>query len=631
MESQRRRPRKGFRDELFVLLARAGEVWRLIPARRRWTLGAAALVMAICSACQVAIPLSLGRLIDHLQGGAREGLAPADLCRAAALDLAVIAAAYLLRECLNVVRRYLVEGACLGVEKEMGVRVVSHLLKMDLAALARERVGALHGRIHRSVAGFTRFLRLTFLDFFPAVLTGALALAATTGKQPALGLVMTGVIPAALYLTLWQLRSQKGVRLALMRSKENLDGTVVEQLAGMDYVRAADAHGREVGRVARAAEEHRARELRHHFRMSLFGSGKALNEAFFHLVVLGGAVYFAAAGSISFGDVWTFSLLFLNVMTPLSEVHRVLDEAHESSLQVEQLLGMLAEPVDLSFRAAPAREPRLEAGAAAFAVENLDVDYVTAGGERKPALRGATLSVRHGETLGIAGRSGGGKTTLLRVLLRLTHPCGGRAWLGGVPLECVSREALGRLVGYVGQAPFVFAGTVADNIAYGREGASREDIERAARLACLHDEIQAMPGGYEAPVAERGQNLSGGQRQRIALARVFLKDPPILVLDEATSALDAVSERKIQRAIEAARRDRTVILVAHRLSTLRHADRVAVFDGGRVAEVGCYGELVRRGGLFAEMARCAGDGRGAGRREDDAGPTDAAGRVAPAA
>jgi ATP-binding cassette subfamily B protein len=631
MDSQRRSPRMGFRDELFVLAARAGQVWRLIPARRRRTLGAAALVMAIASACQVAIPLSLGRLIDHLQGGARQGLASADLCRAAALDLAVIAAAYLLRECLNVVRRYLVEGACLAVEKEMSVRVVSHLLKMDLAALARQRVGALHGRIHRSVAGFVRFLRVAFLDFFPAVLTGVLALAATLGKQPALGLVMMGVIPAALGLTLWQLRSQTGVRLALMRSKENLDGTVVEQLGGMDYVRAADTHGREVSRVARAAEEHRARDLRHHFRMSLFGSGKALNEALFHLVVLGMAVYFAAAGSIGVGDVWTFSLLFLNVMTPLSEVHRVLDEAHESSLQVERLLGLLAEPVDLSFRTAPARPPRLESGAAAFAVEDLHVDYLTGDGKRKPALRGATLSVRQGETLGIAGRSGGGKTTWLRVLLRLTHPCRGRAWLGGVPLETVSREALGRLVGYVGQVPFVFAGTVADNIAYGCESATRQEIERAARMACLHDEIRAMPGGYEAPVAERGQNLSGGQKQRIALARVFLKDPPILVLDEATSALDAVSEWKVQRAIEAARKGRTVILVAHRLSTLRHADRVAVFDGGRVAEVGMYAELVHGGGPFAEMARCAGDGQGAGRREDhgnSTGPSDGVGRAA---
>jgi ATP-binding cassette, subfamily B, bacterial len=205
----------------------------------------------------------------------------------------------------------------------------------------------------------------------------------------------------------------------------------------------------------------------------------------------------------------------------------------------------------------------------------------------------------------VAGRSGCGKTTWLRALMRLVHPSGGTATLGGIPLERVSREAIGRLVGYVGQNPFVFAGTVAQNIAYGCDRPSEERIRQAAMLACIHDEIMMMPGGYRARVAERGQNLSGGQRQRIALARVFLKNPPILILDEGTSALDNTSERLVQKAINAARADRTVILVAHRLTTLRDADRILVFDDGRIVEVGTYPELVRRGGVFAELVRSA--------------------------
>jgi ATP-binding cassette subfamily B protein len=190
--------------------------------------------------------------------------------------------------------------------------------------------------------------------------------------------------------------------------------------------------------------------------------------------------------------------------------------------------------------------------------------------------------------------------------MRLAHPSGGTALVGGVPLECLSREAIGRFIGYVGQNPFVFAGTVATNIAYGCEGATREKIRRAAELACIHDEIMMMPGGYKARVAERGQNLSGGQRQRIALARIFLKNPPILILDEGTSALDNISERRIQQAITAARRDRTVILVAHRLTTLIDTDRILVFDDGRIVETGSYAELVRLDGVFAELVRSAG-------------------------
>jgi ATP-binding cassette subfamily B protein len=189
--------------------------------------------------------------------------------------------------------------------------------------------------------------------------------------------------------------------------------------------------------------------------------------------------------------------------------------------------------------------------------------------------------------------------------MRLVHPSGGTATLGGLPLELVSRKAIGELVGYVGQSPFLFAGTVAQNIAYGCEDATDERIHRAAEMACIHDEIMMMPGGYHAGVAERGQNLSGGQKQRIALARVFLKNPPILVLDEGTSALDNKSERLVQKAINAARADRTVILVAHRLTTLRDADRILVFEDGRIVEVGTYAELVRGGGVFSELVHSA--------------------------
>jgi ATP-binding cassette subfamily B protein len=240
-----------------------------------------------------------------------------------------------------------------------------------------------------------------------------------------------------------------------------------------------------------------------------------------------------------------------------------------------------------------------------FEVDGLRVEFPTSDGRRKCALNGVTLSIRHGETIGVAGRSGCGKTTWLRALMRLVHPCGGTAMLGGVPLDRVSRRAIGDLVGYVGQNPFVFAGTVAQNIAYGCDGAGEAEVRRAAELACIHDEILAMPGGYKARVAERGQNLSGGQRQRIALARVFLKNPPILILDEGTSALDNKSERLVQKAINAARADRTVILVAHRLTTLRDADRILVFEDGKVVEVGTYLELVQQDGVFAELVRSA--------------------------
>ncbi len=217
-------------------------------------------------------------------------------------------------------------------------------------------------------------------------------------------------------------------------------------------------------------------------------------------------------GRISYGDILTFSILFLNVMSPLNEIHRGLDEGHEASLQVAELLQMLQEPVDSSFSPASVQEPRLENGCPIIATDGLAVAFPCGEGGPKWALHGVDLTIRHGETIGLVGRSGCGKTTWLRTVMRLTHPTSGAVHVGGVPLACVSREAIGRLIGYVGQFPFVFSGTIAENIAYGVADPTEDTIRRAAQAAFIYDEIMAMPNGFDAHVTERGQNLSGGQR-----------------------------------------------------------------------------------------------------------------------
>lgn len=490
----------------------------------------------------------------------------------------------------------------------MQVQLVSHLMKTDLNSLTKEKVGTLSGRIFRSIDGLLRFMRLMFLDCLPAILTGLFALATAIAKQAPLGLIMIGVIPLAVWLTVRQLMSQKGVRLQLMRDCEVIDGAVVEQLGGMEYVRVANTHSQEVQRLAQATARRCTRENRHHFQMSLFGCAKALNEGLFHILVLGFATYLAINHQISYGDILTFSLLFLNVMTPLSEIHRVLDEGHEASLRVGDLWAMLAEPVDCSFHTAPAKPPQLEIGRPAITVENLVVEYTTGDGKKKRALDGISLQINHGETIGLAGHSGAGKSTWIKVLLRLIHPTEGSVFLGGIPLDAVSREDIARLFGYVGQNPFVFAGTIAENIAYGNKNVTAEDICHATKLGSLEHEILEMPGAYDAEVRERGQNLSGGQRQRLAIARILMKYAPILVLDEATSALDNLSERHVQRSLGITNADRTTLLIAHRLTTLHDCDRIFVFEEGKIAEEGTYLELVQKGGLFTELVMSAENG-----------------------
>ena len=595
----------GLCNELFRIAQRTRQVWTLIRRRDRVSLGAATMVMASGAWFNARISVVLGDLATEMdnfnKAGGNGGLPDA---RSFLLLLAVY---FLVREALQVVRKFLVHNTCTRVEKDTTVKLVSHLLQLDLSRLSQERVGALHGRIRRSIEGFVRLLQLSFMDFLSALLTAAFALGVAIHRNPFVGLLMAGVVPLAMFIVFRQVVSQKGIRLSLLRCKESVDGTVVEQLGGIEYVRAANTHQHEAEKVGEVTELVREKEIRHHIAMSLFDCAKALNEGFFFILVIGVTILLVAQHHLTTGDVVTFPMLFASVLVPLREVHRIVDEAHESSLKVGDLMEMMSEPVDPSFKGKLIREPMLLPDTPVIAMSNLRAGYSTGDGNRRQVIRGITVSIARGEAVGVAGRSGSGKTTWLRLLMRLTHPTDGSLFLGGIPIDNVSRAAIGRLVGYVGQVPFIFAGTIRENITYGFSGPTHEDVRNAARLAGIHEEIMAMPGGYDARVAERGQNLSGGQRQRLALARVFLRNPPILILDEATSALDNISERRIHEALAATSRDRTVIMVAHRLSTLRDTSRILVFDQGSIAEVGNYDDLSRRGGIFAELVRCAED------------------------
>jgi subfamily B ATP-binding cassette protein MsbA len=225
------------------------------------------------------------------------------------------------------------------------------------------------------------------------------------------------------------------------------------------------------------------------------------------------------------------------------------------------------------------------------------------GRDGPAALRDVSLEVRRGETVALVGPSGGGKSTLLNLIPRFYDATGGRVLVDGCDVRGVTLESLRRHIALVTQEPFLFDDTVRANIAYSRPGASQAEIEAAAAAAAAHDFIRALPGGYDTAVGEAGARLSGGQRQRIAIARAFLKDAPILLLDEATSALDTESEAQVQAALKRLMAGRTTLLIAHRLSTVRGADRIYVIDQGRVVETGDHASLVKARGLYARLAR----------------------------
>lgn len=594
---------RSFLGDIGSVWTRRKQIWRLVSRADKLGFTAGVLISALVAAVETGIAVLIGYFFDRVIKFA--GRPPGEWTRFVVYALTALAGAYILKESLQLLRRWVLSRTTARIERNMMVRLVGHLLKVDLSALARERVGSLHGRISRSVEGFVKFLKVTFSDFMPAVLTASFALITGIQQEWRVGLVMLCVVPVSLLITVWQVRSQKGIRAALLQAKEGLDGTIVEQLGGLEYIRAANTYPLEVARVESAADSRVNREMKHGFAMARFDWMKAINEGVFHVVIIGFTIVLAAYGEITFGKVLIFSNLFINTMRPLKEVHRILDETYDSSIQVSVLLHMLNQPLDQSYGIVTVRAPRLDGSIPLLECQDLVVDYATPDGESRRILNGLTLEIRQGQTIGIAGRSGSGKSTWLRCVLRLIHPASGEVLLGGVPIGVLSREDIGKSIGYVSQVPFVFSGTVSENIAYGCGATSLDKIQDAARQAHIHEEILQMPNGYETALTERGGNLSGGQRQRIALARMFLKNPPVIILDEGTSALDNISERRVRAAIDNARQTHTVIMVAHRLTTLNQSDCIFVFDQGKVVEQGTFDELVGNNGVFTELVRSA--------------------------
>ncbi|MFA6917376.1 MAG: ABC transporter ATP-binding protein [Candidatus Gracilibacteria bacterium] len=583
--------KKDFFREFKEILDGFGKIFRLLQRSEKISLTVATVLMFITGFLVNLPAVILGKFVDKIIG-----------LDNAAFTIAIpflvwIVVIVLVKEILTIIRKYLIENVATQTDKKQTVSVIDHMLKTDIGQFINKyQIGALHGRIFRSIQGLIQLLKLGFLDFFPTFFSAVAALTIAFYQKPTLASFMILVIPTGLFIVVKQISSQKGIRVALLRGKEEIDGKVVEMMGGLETIRVSDTASHEVKKVENIAERLRKIEIRHHIWMALYDGAKYLNEAFFYVLVVSISIFFAVNGMITKGDILTYSILFMSVISPLREIHRILDQAHESSIKVKDLVELKGQPLDESFNTKyknkKAREGILE-------VKNLSFEYLDNKGV---VLDKINLKILKGEKLGIAGASGCGKSTFIKILLRLVHNYSGEVLFFGKNLKDLTRKEIAQKIAYVPQKTYIFSGTIKDNILYGCSRKVEDDeIIDVAKKASIYNEIRYKLGGLSGRVAENGNNLSGGQKQRLALARLILKSPDILIFDEATSALDNTNEIIIQKNIEKIFSDKTMITVAHRLSTLKNSDRILIFDEGRIVQEGDFNKLANSEGVFKEF------------------------------
>jgi len=475
--------------------------------------------------------------------------------------------------------------------------VFRHLHALSLRYHLERRTGAVTRIVERGTKSIDTMLYFILFNIGPTVIELA-AVCVIFFVKFGPGLVAATVTMVAIYIaftrivTDWRTR----MRREMVEQDTKAVAHAVDSLLNYETVKYFGAEEREGRRYGAAVRSYARAAVANETSLAALNIGQSLITNLMMAAAMGYTVWGWSRHMFTTGDVVLVNTLLAQLFRPLDMLGMVYREIRQGLIDMEAMFGLIDTPAEVTD--APDATPlRVDGGAVAF--EGVDFAY-----ERDRAiLHDVDLAIPAGSTLAVVGSSGAGKSTLARLLYRFYDVTRGRITIDGQDIRDVTQESLRRAIGIVPQDTVLFNDTIGYNIGYGRDGASQAEIEAAARGAAIHDFITSLPQGYDTRVGERGLKLSGGEKQRVAIARTLLKNPPVLILDEATSALDSRTEASIQATLEAISERRTTIVIAHRLSTVVHADEIVVLEAGRVVERGTHAALLARGGHYADMWR----------------------------
>jgi ATP-binding cassette subfamily B protein len=483
------------------------------------------------------------------------------------------------------------------IEQDMRRDVFDHLENLPFSFYDTHRTGKIMSRATTDLFEITELAHHGPEDFSIAVLTilGSFFFLLTIRWE--LALVVIIALPTMIFIVIASRRSLSRTSVTVKETTSEINASLESSVSGIRVTKGFSNEDFERGRFAVHNRNYSlAKQVRFRF-MAFFHSNIELCNNLLSLIVLAVGGVFIMQGKMTLPDLIAANLFVATFTAPVRKLTNFVEQFATGMAGFHRFLEIMREGEE------PGDAPdAVEILSARGNISFSDVDFSYS--KDFPVLKGVNLEIHSGEKFALVGASGGGKSTLCNLIPRFYEITGGKISLDGIDIRKIKKSSLRSQIGIVQQDVFLFAGTIRENIAYGKPGATDGEIELAARRAEIHDDIMRMPAGYDSVVGERGIKLSGGQKQRVSIARCFLKNPPILILDEATSALDTATEIKIQRSFDELSKGRTTLVIAHRLSTIKNADKIAVVNDHGISEIGTHDELMAKGGEYYRL-RCA--------------------------